>query len=63
MKLDVESRRELVRAVEGSLEYDDVPDDVLAIIDARLAKKGSGPDGDAMSLDEFERRIHARRRA
>ena len=47
----------------GSLDYDDVPAEILAIIDARLARKLSGPDPSAITLDEFERRICARRSA
>lgn len=61
MQLDVAARREFVRAVEGSLDYDDVPDEILAIVDARLAKKGPDPDPNAITLDEFERRVGARR--
>lgn len=63
LQLDVESRRELIRAVEGSLNYDDVSAEVLAIVDARLVGKGPRPDADAIPLDEFEARLRARRSA
>lgn len=62
LQLDVESRRELIRAVEGSLD-DDVSAEMLEIVDARLASKGPRPDADAISLDEFEARLRARRSA
>lgn len=60
---DAESRRELIRAVEASLGYDDVSAEMLEIVDARLASKGLRPDADAISLDEFEARLRARRSA
>ncbi|MFT4213716.1 MAG: hypothetical protein QM622_02940 [Microbacterium sp.] len=63
LQLDAESRRELIRAVEGSLDYDDVSAEMLEIVDARLASKGPRPDADAISLDEFEARLRARRSA
>ncbi len=63
LRLDAESRRELIRAVEGSLAYDDVPPQVLAEIDRRLAGMGPGPSPDAVPADEFLRRVRARRSA
>lgn len=63
LRLDVESRRELIRAVEGSLDYDDVPPHVLAEIDRRLAEMGPGPSPDAVPADEFLRRVRTRRSA
>lgn len=63
LELDVESRRELIRAVEGSLDDGDVAADVLAIVDGRLAGKAPRPDADAITLDEFAARLRARRSA
>jgi hypothetical protein len=63
LRLDVESRRELIRAVEGSLDHDDVPQHVFAEIDRRLAVMGSGPSPDAIPADEFLRRVRTRRSA
>ncbi|GAA3777943.1 hypothetical protein GCM10022240_31560 [Microbacterium kribbense] len=63
LRLDVESRRDLICAVEGSLDYDDVPADMLAMVDARLAVKGPHPDADAIALDAFEARLRGRRSA
>jgi hypothetical protein len=63
LRLDAESRRELIRAVEGSLDYDDVPQQVLDEIDRRLARMGPGPSPVAAPVDEFLRRARARRGA
>lgn len=63
LRLDAESRRELIRAVEGSLDYEDVPPEVLAEVDRRLADMGPGVSPDAVPADEFLRRVRARRGA
>lgn len=63
LRLDAESRRELIRAVEGSLDYDDVLPNVLAEIDRRLAEMGPDASPDAVPADEFLRRVRARRSA
>ncbi len=61
LQLDVESRRELIRVVEASLHNADVSPQILEVVDARLASKRLRPDVDAISLDEFEARLRARR--
>jgi hypothetical protein len=61
LRLDAESRRELIRAVEDSLDYDDVPPHVLAEIDRRLAEMGPDASSDAVPADEFLRGVRARR--
>lgn len=62
LRLDVASRRELIRAVEESLDYDDVPPQVLAEVERRLAEMGPEPAEDYITLDEYRRRVQARRR-
>lgn len=61
LQLDDDSKRELIRTVEGTLPQEQTPPQVLAEIDRRLAKMGPSPDPNAMTLDEFERRLYARR--
>lgn len=63
LRLDAASRRELIRAVEDSLDYDDVPPHVLAEIDRRLAEMGPAPSPDAVPAGELVRRVRARRTA
>jgi len=63
LQLDADSRREFIRAVEGTLAQEETPVHVIAEIDRRVAKLGSDPDPSAMTLDEFERRLVARRGA
>ncbi len=62
LQLDPAARREFVDAVEESLD-DQVPPEILAIVDERLARKGPGPDQDAIPADEFLRRVRSRRSA
>lgn len=63
LRLDAESRRELIRAVEVSLADEDVPTDVLAEIDRRLGDMTSAPGPDAVPVSEFLRRVRTRRSA
>jgi hypothetical protein len=63
LRLDAESRRELIRAVEGSLDYEEVPPGVLAEIDRRLAEMGPNASSDAIPAGEFLRHLRARRGA
>jgi DNA primase catalytic subunit len=59
LRLDAASRREFVSAVERSLDRDDIPENVLAEVDARLAEKGVEPDPEAISADEFISKVRA----
>lgn len=63
LRLDAESRRELIRAVEGSLDAEDVPSEILVEIDRRLAEMGPDISPDALPADEFLQRVRARRGA
>lgn len=63
LRLDDAAKRELVRAVAGTLPPERTPPRILAQIDRRLAALGPGPDPEAMTLDEFERRLSTRRSA
>jgi hypothetical protein len=60
LRLDAESRLELIRAIEGSLRDESVPAHVLEEIDRRLDQMGSAPSVDTVSSDEFIRRLRAR---
>lgn len=61
MQLDEAARRELRDAIDGSLAYDDLPDEVLAVVDERLAEMGDGPSPGSVSLDDDEREVRGRR--
>ena len=63
LRLDADSRREFIRALEGSLDHDDVPQEILAEVDRRLAEMGPGVSPDAVAADEFLQRVRARRGA
>ena len=63
LRLDAESRRELIRVVEGSLDDDEVPSPVLAEIGRRLAAMGSDPSTDAVPADEFMQQVRSRHSA
>jgi hypothetical protein len=63
LQLDDDSKRELIRAVEGTLPHGQTPPHILAEIDRRLATMGPNADPSAMTLDEFERRLYGRRPA
>ena len=62
LRLDAESRRELIRVIQGSLD-DDVPPHVLEEIDRRLAQLPGGLSPDAMPADEFLRGLRDHRTA
>lgn len=62
MRLGEAARRELRDAIDGSLGYDDVPDEVLTVVDERLARMGSTASPDSVSLDDDEREVRGRRR-
>lgn len=61
LRLDVESRRELVRAVEESIDRDEVPAGVRTEVERRLAEMGPEPSADWVHLAEFKREIAERR--
>jgi hypothetical protein len=61
LQLDVDSRREFVRAVEDSLGYDDVPASVRSEVERRLGEMGPDPATDYITLDEFKQDIANRR--
>jgi putative addiction module component (TIGR02574 family) len=61
LQLDVDSRRDLVRAVEESIEYDNVPEHVRAEVERRLAEMGEGPSSDYITLDAFKTEVAHRR--
>lgn len=63
LRLDAESRLELIRAIEGSLLDEGVSPHVLEEIDRRLDELGAVPSPDAVSSDEFIRRLRARHTA
>lgn len=66
LRLDADERREFVRAAKGTIDYDEVPADVRAEIERRLAEMGPEPSTDYITLDEFRREIverHTRRTA
>ncbi|HRN28988.1 MAG TPA: hypothetical protein PK781_05100 [Terrimesophilobacter sp.] len=60
LQLDAEERREFVRAAQATVD-DDVPADVLAEIDRRLAQMGPEPASDYVTLDELRNEIAERR--
>lgn len=62
LRLDAESRRELISAVEDSLEPE-VDPAILAEIDRRLAILGAGPASDGSPLEDFLLRRRIRRSA
>lgn len=61
LRLDVESRRELVRAVEESIDRDEVPPEVRTEVERRLAAMGPKPSTDYVTLEQFKREIEDRR--
>lgn len=63
LRLDSESRRELLLAVEDSLDHDDIPAEVLAEVDRRLADMGANPSAGSLPADEFLQQVRARRSA
>lgn len=62
LQLDADERRELVTAVQESLDDEEPTPEVAALIDERIAETDANPD-DFVSLDEFEREVRANRRA
>ncbi|MCL2091070.1 MAG: hypothetical protein FWH11_07620 [Micrococcales bacterium] len=61
LRLDAESRRELIRAVEESIDHEEVPAGVRAEVERRLADMGPGPSADYITLDEFRGQVLERR--
>ncbi|MER3387199.1 MAG: hypothetical protein RIC81_11490 [Microcella pacifica] len=61
LRLDEPTRRELRDAINGSLDDAPVSPVIAAIIDHRVAEADANPD-DAVSLDDDERLLRARRR-
>ena len=62
-QLDVPALLEVRGEIDRLIDDEPVPAEVLAVVEARLARKGSGPDPSAVPADEFMRRVRARRRA
>ena len=62
-QLDVSSLLEVRDEIDRMIEDELIPAEILAIVDARVAKKGAGPDADAVPADEFLRQVRARRSA
>lgn len=62
LQLDEPARRELIAALQRSLQADPVAPDVAAIIDQRIAQADEDPD-DSVPLDDFEQRVRSRRSA
>lgn len=60
-RLDVVSRRELVRALQESIDRDEVPAEERAEVERRLAEMGPEPSAEYVTLDEFKRKIAGRR--
>ncbi|MFT4216941.1 MAG: hypothetical protein QM619_07110 [Micropruina sp.] len=58
LQLDEPARRELIVALQNSLDDGEVPSEIAAIIDQRITEADANPDG-FVTLDEFEK--HARR--
>jgi len=61
--LDASARLELIRAIEVSLRDEGYAPEVLDEIDLRLAQLGAEPTADAVSSDDFLRRLRARHSA
>lgn len=57
LRLDADERREFVRAVQGTMGYDEVPASVRAEIERRLTEMGPEPSTDYTTLDEFRNKI------
>ena len=62
-QLDVTALLEVRSEIDRLLDDEPVPAEVLAVVEARLAAKGSDPDPHAVPADEFMRRVRARRSA
>jgi hypothetical protein len=62
-RLDAPALMEVRDEIDRLIGDEDVPAEVLAIVDARLAAKGPGPDPDVIPAEEFLRRVRARRSA
>ncbi|MFT3833096.1 MAG: addiction module protein [Micropruina sp.] len=60
LQLNESARRELIFALQNSLDRGEVSSEVAAIIDQRIAEADADPSG-FVTLDEFEN--HARRSA
>jgi hypothetical protein len=62
LQLDESARRELISVLQDSLDDGEVPPELAAVIDQRIAEADADPDG-FVALDEFEREVRARRSA
>lgn len=62
-QLDVPALLAVREEIDRLIEDEPIPAEILTIVDARLATKGSGPDPDAIQANEYLRRVRARRSA
>ncbi|WP_298227815.1 addiction module protein [Gryllotalpicola sp.] len=61
LQLDESSRRELIAALQDSLDAGEISPEVAALIDRRIAEADANPET-FVSLDEDERELRERRR-
>ncbi|WP_298229623.1 addiction module protein [Gryllotalpicola sp.] len=61
LQLDESARRELISALQDSLDAGEISPEVAALIDQRLAEADANPEA-FVSLDEDDRELRERRR-